>query len=372
MEKRFQNPLSATFETEVQQRLVRALSDAFAGAVDIHEARAEARQLKEGGQILKLVMGDESVDILVHVLRNAYPRDIRQALWSLGVSASSADFARRPIMLVAAESLSPGAKEELKKQGVAFFEMSGTLYLHSGRWLINIERMTKKPPKKDRVKLFSGARESVVHALLVHPYQWFSGAELAKLAETSPYTCSIVLQELERMEWCETLGAGPLKRRRLVQPALLLDAWAAQWVTLERKESRWYTFVEKPDRMLLQLASKLAQEDVQFPWLYSGAGAANIYSPFLTGIDTAEIIVPVDCAQSAAALLDLIPAPRGANVVLKERDAASMLFGTSLNGGEVNLASPIILYLDLLDGRGRNKEMAEHIREVLEKEWAGK
>jgi hypothetical protein len=44
----------------------------------------------------------------------------------------------------------------------------------------------------------------------------------------------------------------------------------------------------------------------------------------------------------------------------------------------VNLASPIILYLDLLDlldlldGRGRNKEMAEHIREVLEKEWAGK
>jgi hypothetical protein len=29
-------------------------------------------------------------------------------------------------------------------------------------------------------------------------------------------------------------------------------------------------------------------------------------------------------------------------------------------------ASPIVLYLDLLDGRGRNKELAQAVREKLE------
>jgi hypothetical protein len=33
---------------------------------------------------------------------------------------------------------------------------------------------------------------------------------------------------------------------------------------------------------------------------------------------------------------------------------------------EAHSASPFILYLDLLDGRGRNKELAAHVLEKLE------
>jgi len=49
-----------------------------------------------------------------------------------------------------------------------------------------------------------------------------------------------------------------------------------------------------------------------------------------------------------------------------ERGGASLLFQDRHPEYPSYFASPFILYLDLLDGRGRNKELAQHVREKLE------
>jgi len=108
---------------------------------------------------------------------------------------------------------------------------------------------------------------------------------------------------------------------------------------------------------------------VDYPWAFTGAAAANVYAPLLTSTEGAEIIVPRGYADKMADRLGLKPVSRRANVTLIEREPASLLYRYMRSDQPVFFASPYILYLDLLDGRGRNKELAQHIRERLESLW---
>ncbi|MNN87684.1 hypothetical protein D3C81_2052730 [compost metagenome] len=109
---------------------------------------------------------------------------------------------------------------------------------------------------------------------------------------------------------------------------------------------------------------------MDFRWAFTGAAAANAVAPLLTSTDGAEIIVPKGYAEKMATVLDLKPATKGANVTLIEREAASLLYRNNHPEYPVYFASLYILYLDLLNGRGRNKELAEHLKNHLESLWA--
>jgi hypothetical protein len=349
------------YESGVADRLCAALAEATDGQIS---ARQAAQRIG-GGFGLTLLAGAESVDIAVQALHHAYPRDIREAIWKLDeykLGSRREDL----VTLVAAESLSPGARDLLRKRGIGYFERNGNLYLRWRRWLINIQRPELASSRKAVTALFTNSREQVVHALLIHRNEWLTGNELAQIAHTSPYTCSMVLQELERREWCESSGAGRTLRRRLIEPRPLLDAWAEHWTKRKEQRSRWYMFAERPHLLLTQLAHQVGKAGVPFNWAFTGTAAANLYAPLLTSVDTAEIIVSPAYAKQLAKALHLKPADKGANVTLVERDGASLLFRDVHSEYSSNFASPFILYLDLLDGRGRNKELAQHVLDKLE------
>ena len=60
------------------------------------------------------------------------------------------------------------------------------------------------------------------------------------------------------------------------------------------------------------------------------------------------------------------PAEKGANLVIVERSGASDLFRRSMPDHPAPLASPFIVYLDLLkDARGRNQELASQLRSTV-------
>jgi len=345
-------------------RLCAALQEATGGQVEERWHEIDGATNHRVDLVLKLAVGDEVADIAVELLRNGYPRDVREAVWRLDGYKIAAK--GEPVPLVAAESLSPGAKEQLRQRGVGYFERNGTLYLKWRHWLINIERPGKTRRKKTTPSLFTDAREKVVHALLVHRDEWLTGNELAELAETSAFTSSTVLQELELREWCESSGAGRTRRRRLIEPGMLLDAWAEEWATRKHARSRWYVFASDSDALLMHLTDQIERAAIAIPWAFTGAAAANVYAPLLTGVDSAEIIVPKGQAKHLASALQLKPADKGANVTLVEREGSSLQFRELHPDYPSYFASPFILYLDLLDGRGRNKELAQHVREKLE------
>jgi hypothetical protein len=73
--------------------------------------------------------------------------------------------------------------------------------------------------------------------------------------------------------------------------------------------------------------------------------------------------VPPGQAETWAEQLQLKRAERGSNVVLVEREGASLLFlDEHPERPGSRFASRFIQYLDMLDGYGRDKELAEEFR----------
>jgi len=370
-----QSPV-ADFRPQLEADLCRALADAAAGEVTPSEAVApfSPGASHRPDQILLVESDAGKVGVVVEYLRNAYPRDVQNAIWKLQAYIATIPGIAGCIPLVAAKAFSPGAKKLLRESRVAYFDLSGTLYLRWAQWLINIEQVTQKPSAKrarGTMNLFTGARACAVHALLHAHNKWLTVNEVADLAQTSTYTCSTVLQELEKREWCQSEGHNRTLRRKLVMPNALLDAWAAAWPSRKDKRSRWFSMLPMGTTFgLIQngLASHIWDRDhppTDFVWALTGTHAGNLHTPLLTGSHVSEIIVRSGNAKSLAMAMDLQPAETGANVVIIERDAASLLFRTHRNDG-LWIASPFVLYLDLLDGRGRNKELAHNVREQLE------
>ena len=315
---------------------------------------------------MRLIVEGQPVDFAVELLRQAYPRDIARAI-SL-VKSLEPDGGIPVVPLVAAEELSPGAKDLLRQEGIAYFERRGTLYLRWRRWIIDIRQVESKAsrPKQGAMNLFTGARAGVVLAVLHSRGQWMQVNELAVLAQTTGFTCSKVLQELELLEWCESEGTGRARRRRLVKPNALLDAWADAWPPKKERRTHWYCFVPPTaGGVQRHLAGALQASQPTFPWAFTGAAPANAYAPLLTAVGDSEIIVPMGHAARLAERLALEPAEKGYNVTLIERESSSLLFRDNDAHGLWN-ASPYIVYLDLLNGRGRNKELAKNVRAKLE------
>lgn len=143
----------------------------------------------------------------------------------------------------------------------------------------------------------------------------------------------------------------------------MLDAWAAQWHSRNTSVSRWYRWSASTEDTLRLINQRVGDRS---GILLTGAAAANQITPWLTSIDRVDLIVPPGSTDDIALALELKPAEQGSNFTLIERSGASTLF---TQPGQANVplsqASPYILYLDLLDGRGRNKELAQHLRETL-------
>ncbi|CAB5714616.1 Uncharacterized protein conserved in bacteria (DUF2186) [Delftia tsuruhatensis] len=305
----------------------------------------------------------------IEALDSAYPRDA-QVLTQRFAARAKYLAGTDEVPIVVANHLSSATQKLLREGHVNFYEVSsGTLYYRHGQRHIDIQRESREPAEQRKIRsVFSGAREQVVHALLEHwrregDEAWVSGAELADMAATSPFTVSTTLQELERQAWVDATGAGPNLRRRLSRPELLLDAWAQVWKQRLPKETstRWYAYVRTPEGIVDDMLERLGGLD---GWLMTGAGAANAVVPHLTAVDRVTLIVPPGgVSKQWAADLKLEPAEKGSNVTFIERTGASLMFGdTHPERPGSRFASPFVVYLDLLNGVGRNKELAAEFR----------
>ena len=100
----------------------------------------------------------------------------------------------------------------------------------------------------------------------------------------------------------------------------------------------------------------------QVGYAVSYEAAAQRYAPFLSGISQVRTRLLASAgADTAMAELDARIVNEGANLaVIETKSAGELLFRQQVGG--VWLASPIQVYLDLLRGEGRAKEMAQHLR----------
>jgi hypothetical protein len=345
----------------------RALIDQFLNSLrDLPDVHAELTQSEAAGQPagrfdakIALQVAGKSLVLLIDAKKSIYPRDVRQALWQLRSlpPSHSSDVQRMMI----AESLSPGAKELLRTEHIGYFDSGGSLFLPAPGAYIHIDKPAPKALEKSVRTLFSGRRAQVLHALLINHEEWFGVTEVAERAQVAPSTASDVLNELDRFDWLVSRGKGPGKERHLHEPSALLDAWTKQLATQRAPALRRYFVPGLKSDALLERLDKMFDAH-QVPYAVSHEAAAQRYAPFLSGISQVRVrVVPSISSEAAMADLGARVVNEGANLaVIETKSAGELLFRQNVGG--IWLASPIQVYLDLLRGEGRAKEMAEHLR----------
>ncbi|KVN81875.1 hypothetical protein WL22_03140 [Burkholderia ubonensis] len=310
-----------------------------------------------------LCVAGKSFVLLIEAKKAVFPRDVRQVIWQLREASHRrpAEQGQPPVLLLVAESLSPGAKELLKSERVGYYDSGGSLYLPAPGAYLYIDKPPPKALTKSVRTLFTGRRAQVLHALLVKHQDWFGVTELALQAMVSPATASQVLTELERFDWLVARGQGPSKERHLREPAALLNAWTKQLATTRPPAlRRYYVPGTKADTLAARIGQVFDAHDVQYEVSYEAA--AQRYAPFLSNISQVRARVLID-ANADAAIGDLSArvVNEGANLgIIDANTPGELLFRDRVDG--LWLASPIQIYLDLLRGEGRSKEMAEHFR----------
>ncbi len=312
-----------------------------------------------------LSVGGKAVTLLVEAKKVLYPRDVRQALWQLRESAGgwpqSAD-GRQTAPLLAAQSISPGAKELLADKRVGYYDSGGSLFIPADIIYVHVDKPPPKALAKSIRSVFSGRRAQVLHALLMRHGQWIGGKEIAEEAQVSPATASQVLTELERFDWVVSQGRGPGKRRQLREPGALLDAWAKQLSEMRPPAMRRY-FVPslRGEGLLRKVAEVCAANEAEYAITHEAAGQR--YAPFLSTVSQVRCRLIAGAAEDGAlGALDARLVDQGANLAIIEiKSPGELLFRESVDG--IWLASPVQVYLDLMRSEGRAGEMAGHLRQ---------
>ena len=312
---------------------------------------------------IDLQVAGKSFILLLDAKKAVYPRDVREVLWQFreagygGLKGQD----NPPLLVLVAEAISPGAKELLRHERVGYYDSGGSLYLAAPGAYFYVDKPLPKTLAKSVRSLFSGRRAQVLQVLLANHRNWFSVKALAAQALVSPATVSQVLSELARFEWLTPRGQGPTKERQLCEPTALLDAWIKQ-LTLLRPLMlrRYYVPGTQSKNLLARMGNAFDSHEVSYA--VSHEAAAQRYAPFLSSIPQVRTRLLMG-AKADAAIVDLGAriVNEGANLVIIEAKSPGELLGREQVDG-IWLASPVQVYLDLLRGEGRSKEMAEHLR----------
>ena len=312
-----------------------------------------------------LWVGGKASTLLIEVKKTLYPRDVRQALWQFHEFArrwpQSAE-ERQAVSFVVAQSISPGAKELLRQERVGYYDSGGSLFLPAGSIYIYVDKPPSKSLSKSIRSLYSGRRAQVLHAILMRHCEWFGVKEIAEKARVSPATASQVLTELERFDWVVSRGQGPSKERQLQEPGALLDEWAKQLPVMRPLAMRRY-FVPsvRAEGLVEKFAEACAANKADYAITHEAAGQR--YAPFLSTVSQVRCrLMAGASADGALGVLDARIVDRGANLaVIEVKSSGELLFREMVDGAW--LASPVQVYLDLVRGEGRAREMAKHLRD---------
>lgn len=354
---------------ETESQLIEGFVDALGEIPDAH-ARSKSRGITMGASnpidaLVELSVAGKAHILLVEAKRSVYPRDVRQAIWQFNEyrqAASSAEFKNATPFLIA-HALSPGAREILREHRIGYYDRSGSLYSPISGAYVYIDKPSPKPVKKELVSVFKGARARVLKDLFLKKREWTNVKTITRISKVSSATVSQTLQELERREWVQSVGSGPAKMRRLNNAEALLDAWV-HFLDDEKpdKYRRFYVPISDSEKMMEHVHLAFKRQNIIYA--FTGESAANAYSPYLTHVSQVHCRVSSSAhAQEALLDLDAKPVSEGWNLALLDAPASDFIGVKEQDGHK--LASPLQVYLDLVQGKGRSKEMAEHLR----REW---
>jgi hypothetical protein len=307
---------------------------------------------------LRLRVSRASKRLIVEVRSSGQPRVIREAINQL---ARYRDKLSGAYAVVVAPYISPRAAQLCIDENIGFVDLAGNCRLCFDQVFIEqTGRTNPEVKRRDLRSLYSPKASRVLRVLLDEPRRAWQLQQLAKEAQVSLGLVSNVKKLLTDREWIKTDAEG----LRLVESAALLEEWAGSYSFRKNRLVDCYTL-----RDIAEAETALAEECAKRGWTFA-----------LTGFSGAARLVPAVRYQRAMAYvggppeellgpLQLKVVESGANVsLLVPYDEG--VFQGARPVDDLDVVSPVQLYLDLRSFRGRGEEAAQQILdEVIKPSW---
>ncbi len=261
----------------------------------------------------------------------------------------------------AAPYISPRTAEICVQEKIGYLDLAGNCRLTFGQ--IYIEQQGNPNPfakRRDLRSLYSPKAVRILRVLLDDPKKPWRVQALAEAADVSLGLVSAVKSLLEDREWLATSNAGLL----LKNPENLLAEWSQNPKYRKNASVNCYT-LKSISEIEADLAMACDREGIRYA-LTGFSGAAR-YAPS----------VRYQCAMAyvsrnvnrIAEILSLKEVSSGGNVTLLTPYDKGVFYGArSIDG--IYVASPIQVYIDLLEVKGRGEEAAQAIlEEVIKRSW---
>ena len=305
--------------------------------------------------IADVTYAGQPVRLVVEVKANGQPRIMRDAAAQLKRDLGKQD--SNTIPLVMAPYLSEQAREACREEGVGYADFIGNIHLAFETIFIDRQVSGRPEPERRTLRsLFKPKSARILRVMLREPYRAWRVSELAHVGKVSAGLVSTVGSALRERGWADQSSQGLL----LTDPNDLLDNWAEEYAAPNAEELRLYTHLH--GGKLTESLRSLAQTKGRTA-LFSFS-AADWLAPYVHQ-STTYLYADEDGLTALRRLLDLKPASKGANIVIRLPDEDGVLDDCIEPAEGIAVTSPVQTYLDLLQSGERGREGADHLRETL-------
>lgn len=342
---------------------IRTLLDHIPSA-QIKSVRYEADSLVQYGIDGLVSCTHAGVDFLlaVQIKSNGAPRYVRAGIYQIESyiaqlrrdNKGDANVTIIPVIL--SQYLSPEARVICTDHDVAYLDLFGNIRLVFES--VYIERaVAERPVTESRAlrSLFTPKAAAILRVLLREPDRAWRVAELANLARASYGHVSNVRKALLEREWIKVESGGVV----LAQPNALLQEWRASYRRPVCETISGYTTFHG-SQLNERLRDKLNPHPEKPQAVYSLNSAARSLAPIGQSA-THTFYVNKKGAEMLYAALALTRNVEGPNVFLSILEDESLFLDASEPVKNVFCTSPVVTYLDLWTGSGRDKEAAEYV-----------
>lgn len=305
-----------------------------------------------------LVLFDSKQNLVVEVKNNGQPRVAREAVNQLlRYRNTHPDF----YGVFMAPYISLQAADICSKEGIGYIDLAGNCRLSFGQ--AYIEQIGKPNPfgeKRDLRSLYSPKAARILRVLLTNPKRVWKIQDIAKDAEVSIGQVANVKKLLDDREWILVTSEG----FSLCEPEKLLKEWSENY-TFKKNQTHNFYSLKNITEVETDLAMVCNEKDIKYA--LTGFSGAVRFAPAVR-YQRAMAYVS-DNLEDVASMLNLKEVPSGANVTLLTPYDEGVFYGTRLVDG-IRVASPVQIYLDLVNFRGRGEE-ASHVllEEAIKPTW---
>lgn len=313
----------------------------------------EVDRRTEDGFVASVEMDDGfEFKIYARFLQQAFPSTVMQLI-EKGKNDAGA-------CILVSPYISDRTAQICEENGIGYFDHAGNC-LFVGHSIYLCERGNRNPQPKQYSAVSIFERSSVVSSLILRELFADIGKVWKLKHLAGKVGCSIgqvskVMGFLVRNAWAEKTAEGYV----VSEPVLVLKEWGRVYGS---KEVFSYSCYSLDNLSVLEGKLRELKQDMGIDSYLTGISGGVRYAPVVRYSRVHMYMAPEDI-QEAARYLGIKEVDSGANVVIFPLENDSYIKGCRIIAGDM-VVSPLQVYLDSLQLKGRGEEMAEA---VLKKE----